>query len=351
MLVQLVRTLATGDLEEFARQAELVAQTTPAPGAASIWALCVATGIFLLDLMGCARRAEHLLQAFTAGHQLVGAAEPGATVYFHAVFSARMAYAEEDPLQGLVHSEAKARTSRMMGQRRYVEIAKIFIGIHRWYLGILPGTDRMLMDVTLPDSDIGAASAYRPFVLGWLLADRGSFDEARRAADGLIEAGRARRLPVDEGRGHWIRAEVLRRAGELDGAGAAIEAGLTLLRVAAPLDVPGALATLAAIRRAQGRLAEALAAAGEALALYETSTTCGFFRGAFVRLVHAECLEAAGEHAAAKVAIGKARERLLGNAAKIGDLEYRRSFLEEVPENRRTLELALAWVGPIEQST
>ena len=39
------------------------------------------------------------------------------------------------------------------------------------------------------------------------------------------------------------------------------------------------------------------------------------------------------------------RDRLFVIAAKIGDPEYRKSFLESVPENRRTLELARQWVG------
>ena len=72
---------------------------------------------------------------------------------------------------------------------------------------------------------------------------------------------------------------------------------------------------------------------------------CGLFRGAFLRLVHAECLWAAGYHEAAKTAITRARERLFATAAKISDPEYRRSFFEGVPENRRTLELARQWVG------
>lgn len=141
-------------------------------------------------------------------------------------------------------------------------------------------------------------------------------------------------------------AEVLRRAEELEAADAAIHAALTILRLASPLDLPGALATLAALRLAQGRTPEALAAAEEGLATYEAIGACGFFRGAFLRLVHARCLEAAGAHEAARAALARARERLLVIAGKIGDPAYRTSFLEDVPENRQTLELARRWLGP-----
>ena len=105
------------------------------------------------------------------------------------------------------------------------------------------------------------------------------------------------------------------------------------------------LATLAAFRLAQGRTAEALAAAVDDLATYEAIAACGLFRGAFLHLVHAECLWAAGHHAAARTAITRARQHLFVIAANITDPEYRRSFLEAVPENRRAQELAWQWGG------
>jgi hypothetical protein len=72
---------------------------------------------------------------------------------------------------------------------------------------------------------------------------------------------------------------------------------------------------------------------------------CGIFRGAFVRLAHAEALHATGAHDAARHAIADARTRLLDIAQRIPDPDYRKSFLEHVPENARTLALARAWLG------
>jgi hypothetical protein len=71
---------------------------------------------------------------------------------------------------------------------------------------------------------------------------------------------------------------------------------------------------------------------------------CGMFRGAFVRLVHAEALHATGAHDAARSAIGDARARLLAIAERIGHPDYKQSFLENIPENVRTLALARAWL-------
>jgi hypothetical protein len=67
------------------------------------------------------------------------------------------------------------------------------------------------------------------------------------------------------------------------------------------------------------------------------------FRGAFVRLVHAEALQATGVHDAARRAIAEARARLLAIADKIPDPGYRASSLADVPENARTPALAAAW--------
>ncbi|MEM9491609.1 MAG: serine/threonine-protein kinase [Myxococcota bacterium] len=52
---------------------------------------------------------------------------------------------------------------------------------------------------------------------------------------------------------------------------------------------------------------------------------------------------AAGE---AERAIAAARDRLLDRAARIDDPDWRQTFLDAVAENRRTLDLARAWLGP-----
>jgi hypothetical protein len=112
-----------------------------------------------------------------------------------------------------------------------------------------------------------------------------------------------------------------------------------------PLEYPGVLATLGGLRLAQGRAAEALAATEEAMARDAAMGGCGMFRGAFVRLAHAEALHATGAHDAAIRAIAQARVRLLAIADKIADPDYKASFLSHVPENARTLALADAWLA------
>ena len=137
-------------------------------------------------------------------------------------------------------------------------------------------------------------------------------------------------------------AEVLRRMGDLDGAERELQIALGL---AVPLEHPGVLGTLSALRLAQGRAPEALAAAEEAISRCTIMGGCGMFRGAFVRLALAEALHATGARDAACRAIAEARTHLFATAGRIPDPARKQSFLEIVPENARTLALARAWLG------
>lgn len=147
---------------------------------------------------------------------------------------------------------------------------------------------------------------------------------------------------LDEGRGRWALSAALLRAGRLEEAEREALAAREIL-ASIPLDLPGLLATLAAVRLAMGRVDEALAGATEGLERYRAQGAAGFFRGALVRLVHAECLHEAGRIDEAQGAVARARERLSAIAASIGDPHYREMFLINIPENAKTLELAGEW--------
>ena len=62
-----------------------------------------------------------------------------------------------------------------------------------------------------------------------------------------------------------------------------------------------------------------------------------------VRLVHSEALHATGDTDEASTAIAIAHDRLVERADTIPDDTLRGSFLREVGENARTLELASQW--------
>jgi hypothetical protein len=312
--------------------------------------LAVAAGVNLLDHFGHIDEANAALARLTTVAHALGERGILASYFWHASSGIRAACVREDPSGGLAHSEAAMTIAEAINHRRYWAIVNLFASMNRWLLGAWEEAARELKDEQVPDVELGIASAVRLFALAWLLADRGALDEARQRATQLVESGQSRRLPLDEGRGHWVLAEVLRRAGELDAAEAESQAALSILELVCPLDVPGALATRAALRLAQGRPAEALAAAEDGLARYQAQGACSlFFRGSFLRLVHAECLQATGNHEAARAAIAAARKQVCAIADKVGDPGYHQSFLAHVPENRRTLELARQWLTePVE---
>ncbi len=136
-------------------------------------------------------------------------------------------------------------------------------------------------------------------------------------------------------------AGILGRAGLLDAARA--EATIAVeLAADIPPSKAYALGFLARAALLAGDGAGALAAAAEAMTLLESLG--GLDEGeAMVRLSFAESLDATGDRAGAAHAIARARARIEETAARIGDPTWRQSFLENVADCRRTLELDRLW--------
>jgi eukaryotic-like serine/threonine-protein kinase len=334
-----------GDLpEEIARLGEV----DPAPEAVGKMALLLVAGIFTLDNLGRVLAGTALEERFFTIVRPTWDREPIARTWWNITVAMRASYAHEDLWMALEHSNALQEIFDTTGSEHAFLNMQLFRGMNLWFLGELAGAERVLEDIVAADESLGMVSAWRRFSLAWLRADRGVLDEARVLATQLIDDGHAHHLPLDEARGRWVLAEVLRRMGDLAGAEREIQAALEMMTA---LEHPGALATLSALRLAQGRAVDALTAADDAVSRCTTVGGCGMFRGAFVRLAHAEALHATGAHDAARHAIAEARTRLLTIAGRIADPEYKQHFLEHVPENARTLALAQAWLREPAPST
>jgi hypothetical protein len=315
---------------------------TPAPDAAGWTSLALLAGVLYLDMFGQISHATALEAAFLPIVRARGDQEPLARVWWNSGVAVRGSYAHDDPWTALQHSAANQDIFDAIGGELIFISTQIQRGMNQWYLGALALAAQTLEAIPLADTTMGPMSSVRRFMLSWLYADLGALDQARALATQLAEAGRAHHNLLEEGRGRWVLAEVLRRDGDLGGAEREIGVALAMM---VPLDRPGALATLSALRLGQGRADEALTVAEDAMSRSAAMGGCGMFRGAFVRLVHVEALDATGAHDAARRAIADARARLLAIAAKIPDPAYQVSFLEQVPENARTLTLARAWPG------
>jgi hypothetical protein len=347
IVIYSVGALLAGRIDDLLASLALLRDTAPFPDAARWMAHALLAGVFMNDTLGRVLEASALEEQFGAIARSNFDRKPSARFWWNLGVGMRAAYANDDPWTGLLHSDAMQAIFEEIGGELYYLNAQLYRGMNLWYLGASSAAEQTLERIAVADLALGVVGSARRFCLSWLRADRNALEDARALAGQLAEFGHAHRLPQDEARGRWVLAEVLRRMGDLEAAEHEIVSALGL---AIPLESPGVLATLSALRLAQGRAEDALAAAEDAVSRCTTMGGCGMFRGAFVRLAHAEALHATGAHDAARHAITEARARLLATADRIADPAYKQSFLADVPENARTLALARAWLGEIAPS-
>jgi tetratricopeptide (TPR) repeat protein len=340
VLVYLAGSMAAGRMDDLRTTIAALRSATPTPEAAPRMVLAYVGAITILDNLGRLAEGTALVNRVAAVLGPADAREPRPRFWWNLIGGMRAGHADEDPWTGFQHALAMRASYEVLGGERMFLSLHLFSGLNLWFLGAGDEAEPLLRAIPAADEAMGPTSSLRRFALAWRLADRGALEDARALATQLAEHGRAHRLPLEEGRGRWALAEVLRRLGDLDGAAREVEAAL---RVVVPLERPGVLGTLAMIRLAEGRAGDALAAAEEAASACAAMGGCGMFRGAFVRLARAEALRATGAIDAARAAIADAGARLHAIADKIPDPAYRRSFLEDVPENARTFALARAW--------
>jgi hypothetical protein len=335
-------TLTTGRDQDLQSSLALLAEVTPAPEAVGWMSLLFLTSVFLLDHLGRVEQATALEEPFLALVSQPGDQAPAARFWWNVCIGLRASHAHDEVWNALEHSNAIQPIFDLIGGELMFLLMQQLRGMNLWYLGAHARAAELLESIPAADTTLAELGPVRRIILSWLYAERGALDEARALAIEVREFCRAHHNLLGEARGSWVLAEVLRRLGDLEGAEREIQAAQAM---AMPLDHPGMLATLAALRLVQGRAADALAAAEDARARCAAMSGCGLYRGAFVRLVHAEALHATGAHDAARHAIAEARARLLAIAGRIAEPSYRTSFLEAVPENARTLTLACAWLG------
>ena len=154
----------------------------------------------------------------------------------------------------------------------------------------------------------------------------------------LASAGISRRV---EGVCRLSLAEVLRLMGDRAAAEQQAMAADRGFASHAPTLRSHALGMVAQLRLEEGDVEGARAAATDALSM-PSHAMVGYVMAARVL---AEALDALGDPRAAREAIRLARDQLSEQAARVSDPRMRESFLRNVPENARTLELAAQWLG------
>jgi eukaryotic-like serine/threonine-protein kinase len=342
MVAYLQGTLVTGRIGDFHAAVEQLRAVEPAPEALARIALAFLIGGVTLANLGQVPAANALEEQFSAIVSRAGDHELLARYWWNVLQAERAYHLQEAPWRTFQHAGTLAVIADVTGGEVYAVGGKLLRGIGLWCLGAFADAECVLAGLAAADTTQSLGSALRRFALAWIYADRGVLDTARVLAAELAEHGHAHHNPLQESRGRWALGEVLRRTGDLDGADRELAVALAM---AVPLERPGVLASLAQLRLAQGRAADARTAAEDAFARAEAMGGCGMFRGAFLRLTRAEAFHATGAFDAARAAIADARARLLAIADTIDEPAYVASFLDEVPENIRTLALARTWLS------
>ena len=297
MFLHLQDLLVSGQIADFMAQIELLRQVEPAPEAVNQVAGAYLVGVIVLDNLGQVTASSTLAERFTAIVPLGTDRDLPAQFWWNFGMVLRAFNALEDPSRLFQHVCALEALSTATGGELYAIISKLVRGICLWVFGAFTEAKQALEVIASADATLGVGSSLRRFALSWLRADTGALGDARALAAELAEFGHAQRNPLEESRGRWALAEVLRRAGDLDAADRELAIALEM---ALPIEQPGVRATLAQLRLAQGRAPEALEAAEDGLARVAAMGGCGMFRGPFLRLARAEALHTTGQQGAAR---------------------------------------------------
>jgi hypothetical protein len=241
---------------------------------------------------------------------------------------------------------AAAASFERAGDIRAACLQRANVGFSCLLVGAFADAERVLRDLLAVADRMGAelVSAVAAHNLGLALARLGKLDEAReveeRAARAFAAQGDLRLL----GNSRAYLSQILVLAGDFARAEQVAHGALETLE-AFPSTRALALAALADARLRQGRVEAGLAAARDAMSLLDALGKLDEGE-AQVRLAFVEGLAASGDAAAAKTALEEARRRLLARSVKIKDTALRVSFLENVPENARTIAFAHEWLDP-----
>ena len=269
-------------------------------------------------------------------HMAASVDDPGILARVHAARAARAIF-RGDNGELLMEEQAAADEFARAGDFRYECVQRGHVGYACLEIGAFGQAERYLREALDYARRLGLANVAATVKqnLGRALERQGRLDEAlaiELEAVGELHAQGDRRL---EAAARNYLAEILAQRGDLDGGEREVRHALTF--ATEPMKPP-LLATLAQILLRRGRTDEALATA---LASHEIMDEIGALEEgeSLIRLTLAEALRASGDTTSADEAARRARTRLLARAEKIKDPEWRRMFLEHIPEHARTLAL------------
>jgi len=262
------------------------------------------------------------------------------TGYVHAAEAYGAVVKSADASSCLKHARAALESFQRAGDLRSASWQLVNEGFALLELGLYASAETSLRDAATLADRIGvapiAASARQN--LGTALLYQGALDKAEIALAAATDSFRTQGDLRQEGACRMYTARLLVQAGHLRRAENEAKKAVELLMLFPGQQVT-ALATLAHVLLAQGGIPAAIAAGQAAMDLLQT--TGAIDEGeSFVRLVQVRVLDRAGEYDKSREALAEAERRVFERARKISDETLRKSFLENVADNRELLKLA-----------
>jgi tetratricopeptide (TPR) repeat protein len=316
----------------------------PAPAARGAQIVCLARGAIALVAAGQPGADELLSHIERLAGDRSGL-DPATIADVERARAFRALYG--DDLSGaLVAFEATIAAADEANDRRTSCLIRCNLGFVYKQLGAFEHAEHELrVSLSLAEEmglrNVSAAATHN---LGMVLGYLGRLDEAADVEKKALETYRTLGDKRLQGGSHCYLSNIALLAGDHEGAEREARAAVELLEHSPPMRV-AALAARARALLCLRRGAEAVSLARDAVQILD-----GLVRveegEAAARLTYAEALAATGDHAAAAVAIAIARERIVSRAAEMSRDDLKRSYLERVTDNARTLELARVWCAP-----
>jgi tetratricopeptide (TPR) repeat protein len=254
-------------------------------------------------------------------------------------------FMDADEGRALELAEGSVASFREAGDPRGLVFAIAYQGRCLTLLGAFERAEQVLGEAVTTSQRLGArfGELIAQLFLAAAVAHRGAGLSALAILTDVQRSAELLRIRLVEGFAQRALAQGWLLAGDVQGALQRAERAVDLTAGAPPFQAE-ALATLAQVRARRGELAQALAAAREAMEILGDLGTIGPMEDG-VRLAYVQALRATGDEEGARAALATAAGRLAARAARIRDPELRRSFLEEIHTHRKTLALARQWLA------
>ncbi len=336
---------ALGAYDQLVAVAEDLSTLQPLPHFEAAYTEAAARTAMQLFIIGWAKHGDALLARVAPSESLLSRTHPGVVAWIQHARAFGALYAG-DPGAYLSLCEAAAALFEQAGDLRSMANSRVHLGFAYIEVGGWAEAEVALRDALASARRMGLFNVVATALnnLGIALARLGQLDEALKVESEAAHLAAGQGDQRIAGASHHYLALIHMLRAELPQAEAEAHIAAEMLRVAPPLRAH-ALATFAQVRLAQRRADDALRLAREAKQLLDDLG--GIEEGeASVRLSHAEALHASGEIDEARSAITLAAARVDERARKIRDPRWRKSYLEVIPDNARTLLLDAAWSRP-----